>query len=200
MTMIRHLPNALTIARGLAGPVGAYMLLSSYSAGDEAGAVGYGLAAFMILVVAALTDAVDGWVARRLNAETPLGALLDPIADKLLVGAYLVGFVVIFRFDLWLMIPVAIILARDLTVTGLRLTSERPSALAVTDTAKLKTLFQMAVVIAPFIVVMLGPHSDDAMAIYALFWTAAVWFLAALTVWTALPYWRAARRMKAGED
>ncbi len=194
MSLIRHLPNALTIARGLAGPVGAFMLLSSFSADDEAGAVGYGLAAFIILVLAALTDAVDGWAARQLGAATALGELLDPIADKLLVGAYLVAFVVIFRFDIWLMIPVAVILARDLTVTGLRLTSDKPSALAVTDTAKLKTGFQMAVVIAPFVVVMLGPHSPSTMELYALFWYAAVWFLAALTVWTGLPYWRAARR------
>ena len=187
MSLIRTLPNALTIARGLAGPAGAYMLLSSYSAGDEAEAVGYGLAAFIILVVAALTDAVDGWLARKLDAQSALGELLDPIADKLLVGAYLVAFVVIFRLDIWLMIPVAIILARDLTVTGLRLTSETPSTLAVTDTAKLKTAFQMMVVIAPFIVVMSGPHTTSAMQVYAVFWYGSVWVLAALTVWSGLP-------------
>ena len=197
MTLIRHLPSALTIGRGLAGPVGAYMLLSSFSAGvpgDEAAAVGYGLTAFIILALAALTDALDGWVARLLKAESALGALLDPIADKLLVGSYLVAFVVIYRFDLLLMIPVAVILARDLTVTGLRLTSDTPSAMAATDTAKAKTVLQMLVVMAPFIVVMLGPHPDDQMALYSLFWISAIWVLAAITVWSAIPYWRARTR------
>jgi CDP-diacylglycerol--glycerol-3-phosphate 3-phosphatidyltransferase len=197
MSVIRHLPNAITIGRGLAGPVGAFILLASFSAGmasDEAGAVGYGLAAFIILVLAALTDALDGWIARLLNAESALGELLDPIADKLLVGSYLVAFVVIYRFDLMLMIPVAIILTRDLTVTGLRLTSDTPSAMAATDTAKAKTALQMVLVMAPFIVVMLGPHPDDRMALYSVFWISAVWVLAAMTVWSAIPYWRARKR------
>jgi CDP-diacylglycerol--glycerol-3-phosphate 3-phosphatidyltransferase len=191
MSVIRHIPNALTIGRGLAGPVGAYLLLSSFSSPREEDAVAYGLAAFIVLVVAALTDALDGWVARLLNAESALGELLDPIADKLLVGAYLVAFVVIYRFDLVLVIPVSIILLRDLTVTGLRLTSDKPSAMAVTDMAKAKTAFQMLVVMAPFVVVMLGPHPSDQMALYSLFWICAVWFLAAITAWSAIPYWRA---------
>ncbi len=188
---LRKLPNALTIGRGAAGPIGAFLLLSSYSATEESGAVGYGLAAFIVLVLAALTDAIDGWLARALDAETALGELLDPIADKLLVGSYLVAFVVIFRFDLLLVIPVALILARDLTVTGLRLSSAKPSVMRATTTAKLKTFFQMILVIAPFIVVMTGPHSDEAMGRYALSWIVGVWFLAAVTLWSALPYWQA---------
>jgi len=194
MTILRHLPNALTIGRGLAGPVGAYLLLSSFSSQVEEEAVAYGLAAFIVLVIAALTDALDGLVARLLDAESALGELLDPIADKLLVGSYLVAFVVIYRFDLMLMIPVAIILARDLTVTGLRLTSDKPSTMAATDMAKAKTAFQMIVVMAPFVVVMLGPHPNDQMALYSLFWICAVWVLAAITAWSAIPYWRARTR------
>ena len=200
MSLVRHIPNIVTVGRGLAGPAGAFLLLSSYSATTESAAVEYGLAAFIVFAIAALSDAVDGWLARLLNAESAWGALLDPIADKLLVGSYLIAFVIIFQFSLFLMLPVAVILVRDLTVTGLRLTSDKPSALAATTTAKLKTAFQMGVVALPFLVVMLGPHSDTAMAVYALFWQASVWFLAILTVWTAWPYWRAARQAKAGDS
>jgi CDP-diacylglycerol--glycerol-3-phosphate 3-phosphatidyltransferase len=194
MTIIRHLPNALTIGRGLAGPVGAYLLLASFTSQVEQDAVAYGLAAFIVLVIAALTDALDGLVARLLNAESALGELLDPIADKLLVGSYLVAFVIITGFQIILMIPVALILARDLTVTGLRLTSDKPSAMAATDFAKAKTAFQMLVVMAPFVVVMLGPHPSEQMALYFAMWAVCVWFLAAITAWSAIPYWRARQR------
>jgi CDP-diacylglycerol--glycerol-3-phosphate 3-phosphatidyltransferase len=171
--------------------VGAYLLLAGFTATSESAVYGYGLAAFAILVVAALTDALDGLLARLLNAESALGALLDPIADKLLVGSYLVAFVVVFRFDILLMIPVAIILLRDLTVTGLRLTAQKPSTMAATSTAKLKTFFQMLLVMMPFGWAMLRIDSTQANADFVLFWTVAVWFLAAVTVWSALPYWRA---------
>ncbi len=188
---LEKLPNILTIGRGLAGPVGSFLLLASFTSTEEASAVAYGLASFFVLLIAALSDAVDGWLARALNAESALGELLDPIADKLLVGSYLIAFVVIFRFDLLLMIPVAVILIRDLTVTGLRLSSAKPSAMRATLTSKLKTFFQMVLVLVPFIVVMTGPHDGDAMGRYALSWTVGVWFLAALTVWSAVPYWLA---------
>ena len=191
MSIVRHIPNALTIGRGLAGPVGTYLMLSGFSAQSESAAFAYGMAAFVVLVVAALTDALDGLLARLLNAESALGELLDPIADKLLVGSYLIGFVIIFRFDILLMIPVAIIIGRDLTVTRLRLTSSRPSTMVATPTAKLKTFLQMLLVMAPFGWAMLQIQSPEANAEFVLFWSVAVWMLAGVTVWSALPYWRA---------
>jgi CDP-diacylglycerol--glycerol-3-phosphate 3-phosphatidyltransferase len=189
-----HLPNAITIARGLAGPIGAFLLLESRYAGvelqNEALSNGYAIASGLVLLVAALSDGLDGWLARRFNAESALGALLDPIADKVLVGSYLVAFVVITNIDLWLALPVAIILARDLTITGLRLNAADPAALTVTNDAKIKTALQMAVTAAPFVLVIAGLRDVSAWYYY---WVGAVWFLAVLTIWTALPYLKAMR-------
>lgn len=189
-----HLPNAVTIARGLAGPIGAFLLLESRYAGvelqNEALSNSYAIASGLVLLFAALSDGLDGWLARRLNAESAMGALLDPIADKVLVGSYLVAFVVITNIDLWLALPVAIILARDLTITGLRLNAAEPAVLTVTNDAKIKTALQMAVTAAPFVLVILGLRDVSAWYYY---WVGTVWFLAVLTVWTALPYLNAVR-------
>jgi len=187
---MRHLPNIISIARALAGPLGAYLLWMSASAGLESTAIAYGLASALIFVVAAISDWLDGWLARRMGVESPLGALLDPIADKLLVGPYLIAYVVISGFDVWLAAPVALIVIRDMTVTLLRLRSSAPASLAVSYDAKVKTAIQMVATAAPFVLVMAGLNE---IAVWFHYWVGVVWFLAILSVWTALPYWRAAR-------
>jgi len=188
---MNQLPNIISIARALAGPLGAFLLLMSASAAVESAAITYGLASAAIFVIAAISDWLDGWLARRLGVESPLGALLDPIADKLLVGPYLIAYVVIAGFDPWLASPVAIVVLRDLVVTGLRLRAGAPETLAVSYDAKVKTAIQMVVVAAPFVLVLTGFRD---VGVWFYYWVGAVWFLAVLTVWTALPYWRAARR------
>ena len=189
-----QLPNAVTIARGLVGPIGAFLLLESRYAGvqlqNEALSNAYAIASALVFLAAALSDGLDGWLARRYAAESALGAVLDPIADKLLVGSYLIAFVVITRIDLWLAVPVAIIIARDLTVTGLRLNAAAPQGLGVTREAKLKTAVQMAVTAAPFVLILIGLRD---VSLWYYYWVGAVWFLAVLTVWTAIPYLKAAR-------
>ncbi|MEQ8404372.1 MAG: CDP-diacylglycerol--glycerol-3-phosphate 3-phosphatidyltransferase [Oceanicaulis sp.] len=187
---MNQLPNAVSIARAIAGPFGAFLLLMSASAGGESEAVAYGLASAVIFVVAAVSDWLDGWLARRLDVESPLGALLDPIADKLLVGPYLIAYVIISGFDIWLAAPVAVIVVRDMVVTGLRLRSGAPETLKVSYDAKVKTAIQMVLTAAPFVLVLAGLRD---VGVWFYYWVGGVWFLAVLTVWTALPYWRAAR-------
>ncbi len=191
MSLVRQIPNALTIGRGIAGPVGCHLMLTGFNAGGDPAVAGYGLAALIVLVLAALSDGLDGFLARRLNAESALGELLDPIADKVLVGSFLIGYLVIFDFQILLIIPVAIIIGRDIVVTGLRLMSPKPSALSATSTAKLKTFFQMLLVIAPLVWPLLGIQSEAATQDFVLYWSVAVWFTAGLTIWSALPYWSA---------
>lgn len=187
---MRHLPNIISIARALAGPLGAFLLLMSASAGQESAAIRYGLASAAIFVIAAISDWLDGWLARRLGVESPLGALLDPIADKLLIGPYLIAYVMVSGFDVWLAAPVALVVVRDMVVTGLRLRSSAPETLAVSYDAKVKTAIQMVVTAAPFVLVLAGFTEVSAWFYY---WVGTVWFLAVLSVWTALPYWRAAQ-------
>lgn len=189
--LLIHLPNLITVSRGLAGLLGAWLLLQSAGASLEENAVFYGLASGIVLAVAALTDWLDGWLARRLNAVTPLGALLDPIADKVLTGSYLVAFVLISGTDPWLAAPVAIILARDIGVTGLRLAGPKraPGAYAVTSEAKAKTALTMLLVALPFVLVVLG---FDDVGRWFYIWVGGVWLAAALSAWSAWPYLQAA--------
>jgi CDP-diacylglycerol--glycerol-3-phosphate 3-phosphatidyltransferase len=75
-TMLRHLPNAITAARGLCGPVVMLLLLEW----------GLNFAAFWLFIAAISTDMVDGFLARRLGVESRLALFLDPFSDKLLTG------------------------------------------------------------------------------------------------------------------
>jgi len=75
--VLRHLPNAITISRGLCGPAVAALLIGP----------GSHIVAFAVFQVAIATDLLDGWVARRLGAFHPAGAWLDGLADKVLTDA-----------------------------------------------------------------------------------------------------------------
>ena len=184
-SLLRQLPNALTVGRGLAGVLGGWVLVKSSLALVESDAVRFGLIAALIFVFAALTDWLDGWLARAMGAESALGALLDPIADKLLVGGYLVAYCVISGYDAYLVLPVMVILGRDIAITALRFIRPSRGALTVTATAKIKTALQMVITAAPFALILVGLQDP---ALWYHYWIGAVWFLALLTVWSARPY------------
>lgn len=132
-----HLPNALTISRILLIPVFVVFFLEPTPERSVLAAAVFGLAA--------LTDALDGYIARRWGQVTRLGKLLDPIADKLLVLTALFLLVDFGRVDAW----VAIVLAgRELFVTGLRGVAAREGAiLAVEPTGKWKMAAQVVSVL-----------------------------------------------------
>ena len=75
--MLKHLPNAVTTLRGLAGPLVAWLLIAHHA----------NYIAFWIFVAAIATDLVDGWLARLLDARSAMGLWLDPLADKLLTDS-----------------------------------------------------------------------------------------------------------------
>lgn len=103
---LRHLPTAITSFRGLAGPAIALMVL----------VIDTPFAAFWLFVVAMLTDLIDGWLARQLGADPELGALLDPLADKLIVGCSWLALGLRGWAPWWLVLPS---LLRDLLVAGI---------------------------------------------------------------------------------
>jgi len=193
--MTRWLPNLVTLARLIAGLYGAALLLRSAESVIEEEALRYGLAAGLIFALAAMSDGLDGWLARRLDARTALGALLDPIADKVLVLAYLFAFCAISGFMVWLVVPVALIAVRDLAVTGLRLRpgGSREQALVVTGLAKTKTAAEMIVIALPFVLVLVG-QTD--VARWFFYWLGGVWFIALLSLWTGWGYLSAALRRR----
>lgn len=108
---IWNLPNALTLLRIFLVPFLVVVLLTKFTAREFVG--------LAIFLVAAITDFFDGWLARRRNQTTKLGALLDPIADKLLMSAAFISLVEMdpLHVPAWM---VVIIIGREFAVSGLR--------------------------------------------------------------------------------
>lgn len=103
------------------------------------------VSALFLFALAALTDWLDGYLARRLNQVTALGILLDPIADKVLVLGVLVAFVQLRVVPAWMML---VILARELLITGVRLyAATRHVVLSAAKEGKHKTVSQMVAII-----------------------------------------------------
>ena len=131
-------PNVLTIFRIVLVPVLVAALLSSRADGD--------LIAAGVFAVASATDALDGYIARRNRSVTAFGKLMDPLADKLLVTAALVGLVSLDRISAW---AAMVIIAREFAVTGLRLLAvEQGHVIAASVWGKIKTAAQIAMVLA----------------------------------------------------
>jgi CDP-diacylglycerol--glycerol-3-phosphate 3-phosphatidyltransferase len=107
-----NLPNTITVLRTAVIPV--LLLLPAFP--GERGS----LVIAWCFIVAALTDIVDGWLARRGQQVTHVGKLLDPLADKLLVSTALVVLLAMDRIPMWAVWMVVVIVGRELAVTGLR--------------------------------------------------------------------------------
>jgi len=107
-----NLPNSITVLRIAVVPV---LLLLPW-AQDESSSV---IIAWLF-IAAAVTDIIDGWLARRGQMVTHIGKLLDPLADKLLVSTALVMLIAIDRIPNWAIWMVVVIIGRELAVTGLR--------------------------------------------------------------------------------
>ncbi len=132
-----NLPNLLTIFRILIIPVFIFVLLINTPKGD--------LIAAGIFMVAAFTDTLDGYLARKWKQITKLGTILDPLADKILIAAALIILVEIGRLPGWIAI---VILAREFAVTGLRsVKAEEGVIIPASNLGKLKTVTQMLAVI-----------------------------------------------------
>jgi CDP-diacylglycerol---glycerol-3-phosphate 3-phosphatidyltransferase len=133
-----NVPNVLTLLRIVAVPVLVVALLDETPDGDVIAAIVFALAAF--------TDGLDGYIARRRQQITTFGKLMDPLADKLLVIAALISLVSLNRLAAWIAM---VIIARELAVTGLRsLAAERGVVIAASWLGKLKTALQVAAVFA----------------------------------------------------
>lgn len=165
---MKHVPNILTAIRILLVPVFLYFILTG----------GYKTAA-AVFIAAGVTDGIDGFLARRYNARTELGALLDPFADKfLLVSAYIAlaakGFI-----PLWLMIPV--IIKDSVLFSGVAFLrgAGREVKIVPSVFGKSTTVLQIATVIYAMLI------SGTSQAFFAL---AAI--TAAITVYTGIDYAR----------
>jgi CDP-diacylglycerol---glycerol-3-phosphate 3-phosphatidyltransferase len=126
-------PNLLTMARILVIPLVLWLL--------DRGAPRDCVVAALVYSAAALTDLLDGYLARRMNIVSVLGKFLDPLADKLLVMASLVWMVPMGRISEW---AVVLLLAREISITALRsIASSEGLVIAAARGGKSKTAFQM---------------------------------------------------------
>lgn len=130
-------PNILTMARIAAIPLLAVLLTSpSRNAGFWAA---------VLFSLAAITDWLDGYLARRMQIVTVFGKFLDPIADKLIVMAALIMILPYDRVPAWM---VLVILGREIIITGLRgIASSEGIVIAASDLGKFKTIFQLVAII-----------------------------------------------------
>ncbi|MBI9115512.1 CDP-diacylglycerol--glycerol-3-phosphate 3-phosphatidyltransferase [Sanguibacter suaedae] len=159
-------PNIITMARIAIVPVFAWALLA-----EDGESVTWRLAALAVFGVAAASDRLDGYLARKNDLVTDLGKILDPIADKVLIGTALVLLSVL--GDLWWWVTVTI-LFRELAITAMRFLVLRYAVMPASRGGKLKTVLQSV-----GIAVMLLPldHLPDVVT-----WLAAAIMGAALVV------------------
>lgn len=140
-----NLPNILTIARIVLIPVFMVVLLLKLPGGVAYFSYQDGIAA-AIFIVAAATDGLDGYIARKKGQITNLGKFLDPLADKLLVSAALISLVELQAVDAWI---VWIILAREFAVTGIRAIAAADGiVISASKLGKLKTVTQIIAIAA----------------------------------------------------
>jgi CDP-diacylglycerol--glycerol-3-phosphate 3-phosphatidyltransferase len=147
--------------------------------------------AFVIFAVAVITDRFDGALARSYGIETDFGRLADPIADKTLIGAALIGLSMLGVLPWWVTV---VIMVREIGITALRFSVLRHGVIPASRGGKLKTLVQ-AVAIGLFVLPLSGPWLTGA---WVVMWAAVV-----LTVLTGVDYVvsaiRDSRRRPAGQ-
>lgn len=175
-----NLPNIITLARILLVPVFVVVYLSPGSWTYLAAAVLFGLAA--------ATDWLDGYLARKLNQTTPFGAFLDPVADKLIVVSAL-AVLIAHHGNPWLTMPSLIIVGREIVISALRewmAEMNRSGAVAVNMLGKLKTTLQMIAI------AMLLAHPKDFDSMWVISGYVLVYVAAFMTLWSMSIYLKAA--------
>jgi CDP-diacylglycerol--glycerol-3-phosphate 3-phosphatidyltransferase len=173
-----NIPNFLTLLRIVLIPVFlvVYYLPIQYAH----------FSAAVIFGVAAITDWFDGYLARRWNQTSALGAFLDPVADKLIVAAALVALTETFS-TFWMTLPAIVIIGREIVISALRewmAELGKRASVAVSYIGKVKTALQM---LAILLLVAFEPFT-------LLSWigVAAMYIASVLTLWSMIVYLKAA--------
>ena len=181
----QKLPNYLTIFRVILIP---FLLISFYL---EKGDVK--IISTTIFVIASLTDFLDGYLSRKWSVQSRFGAMLDPIADKLLIATALC---LIITEEAWLVLPSVVIICREIFVSGLRefLGKSGDIELPVTNLAKWKTASQMLA--TTLLILTSGSIEGIDVTINILYYVGCIvfWLAAALTLYTGYKYYSAAKQ------
>ncbi|AWX56755.1 MULTISPECIES: CDP-diacylglycerol--glycerol-3-phosphate 3-phosphatidyltransferase [Brevibacillus] len=179
-----NLANRITLARIFLVPVVMFFLLVRYNIGTfSIGSLTMTyneLIAALVFILAASTDGLDGYIARKKKIVTNLGKFLDPLADKLLISAALISLVEMQRLEAWIAI---VIISREFAVTGLRLVAAAEGqVIAASALGKLKTWVQIvaitAVMIRNFPFEFFGIPFDEV----------ATWAMVIITIYSGYDY------------
>ncbi|WP_334072921.1 MULTISPECIES: CDP-diacylglycerol--glycerol-3-phosphate 3-phosphatidyltransferase [Paenibacillus] len=181
-----NLPNRITLARIFMIPLMLLFLLLdvewlSYelSIGTFSLPLNQLIGAFLF-IVAASTDGIDGYIARKHNLVTNLGKLLDPLADKLLVAAVLISLVAMGKCDAWIAV---VIISREFAVTGLReVALLEGSVIAASNWGKAKTITQIVAISA----LLLNNFPFE--WVHFPFDEVAIWLAAIITIYSGIDY------------
>ena len=169
-----NLPNLLTLLRILLVPGLVVALTEEIPNGSAIAAA--------VFVVAAVTDGLDGYIARSRQSITTFGKVMDPVADKLLVAAALMAFVSLDRLAAWVAM---LIIAREFAVSGLRIAAgQQGVVIPASLLGKLKTIVQSATVLA-----LIAAPNEDAVWVQAL-----VYAMVVVTVLSGADYFLNFRR------
>ncbi len=179
-----NLPNKITLARIFLVPVVMLFLLVRFNLGvvtiGDFQITYNELIAALVFILAASTDGLDGYIARKKKLITNLGKFLDPLADKLLISAALISLVELGRLDAWIAI---VIISREFAVTGLRLiAAAEGSVIAASPLGKLKTWVQIVAIVA------LMMNNFPFATIGIPFDTIAIWLAVIITILSGVDY------------
>lgn len=183
-----NIPNSLTVVRIATIPVFVIAFYMPFKWSH--------MVAALIFALAALTDLLDGYLARKLDQTSPLGAFLDPVADKLMVAVVLVVLVQNNPSPL-LALPAAVIIGREITVSALREWMAELGArgkVAVSSLGKIKTTAQMLALI-----MLIYQHPIGHIPIYSVGFI-LLYVAALLTFWSMCRYLWAAWPRLSGKD
>ena len=169
------LANLITSARILLVPVFLWVLFQSDGRGSALRWL-----AVLVFVLSAATDGVDGAIARRRGEVTTLGKILDPIADKILIGGALVSLSILGELDWWI---TGVILVREVGITIYRFAVIRNRVIAASGGGKLKTVMQSIMV-----GFLLSPANWMPWGIQPWVEGGLIFVAVALTIWTGVAY------------
>jgi CDP-diacylglycerol--glycerol-3-phosphate 3-phosphatidyltransferase len=179
-----NIANKITIARIFLVPIVLFFLLvkldlGSFTIAGLKTSVTEIIAA-LVFIIAASTDGLDGYIARKRKLVTNLGKFLDPLADKLLISAALIALVEMQRLDAWIAI---VIISREFAVTGLRsIAAAEGSIISASKMGKLKTIVQIVAIVALMI------NNFPFSLIGFPFDTLVVWVAVIITIWSGIDY------------
>ncbi len=182
---MNYLPNILTIIRLILAPIFFILLISK-----ETNLV---IVSYFIYVFGAITDYLDGLIARKYNIITPFGSFFDPLADKFLTSFAFLAFANLGILNIWL---VAIVVFRDIFTTIMRIYRfDSKSGLITSKTAKWKTFFQMIFIF--YILTIIFIYYSEIIHIsianyhkllYSIYIDLSMVFITILSIWTMLDY------------